>query len=252
MQRLLSDIKWDEQGVAIEYRRRMLSVTSDPMGIIVLDDTGFPKKGHDSVCVSRQYCGATGKNDNCQIGVSLTYVGSDVAWPYAMELFIPESWDQPDNDDCAAMRKKTKMPETAHYRSKWRIALDLVDLARKEQVPHRAVLADGWYGNIPEFCQELESRGENYILGVYSNAQVFLEAPVLEIAPVKERKRGRPRTRPNVVATNPEPVKLSAPGEKISDDAWQRLELRQDSREKPLLVEAVAMRVWPAHGLASG
>jgi len=119
-------------------------------------------------------------------------------------------------------------------------------------VPHRAVLADGWYGNIPEFRQELESRDENYILGVYSSAQVFLEVPVLEIAPDKERKRGRPRIRPNVIATNHEPVKLSALGESISNDAWQRLELRQNSRNKPLLVEAVAMRVWPAYGWRKG
>ena len=111
MQRLLSMVKWDEQGVAAEYRRVMLSATFDPMGILVLDDTGFPKKGRDSVCVARQYCGASGKTDNCQIGVSMTYVGSDVAWPYAMKLFIPESWDQIDNDDCTARRKKTKMPE---------------------------------------------------------------------------------------------------------------------------------------------
>jgi len=247
MQRLLSMVKWDEQGVAAEYRRVMLSATSDPLGILVLDDTGFPKKGRDSVCVARQYCGASGKTDNCQIGVSMTYVGSDVAWPYAMKLFISESWDQIDNDDCTARRKKTKMPESAHYRPKWRIALDLIDLARKDHVPHRAVLADGWYGTIPEFRKELESLGERYILGVYSNTQVFLEAPVLEIAPVKESKRGRPRTRPDIVATNPEPVKLSVLGERIADDAWQRLELRRDSRDKPLLVEAVSMRVWPAH-----
>ena len=252
MQRLLSMVKWDEQGVAAEYRRVMLSATFDPMGILVLDDTGFPKKGRDSVCVARQYCGASGKTDNCQIGVSMTYVGSDVAWPYAMKLFIPESWDQIDNDDCTARRKKTKMPESAHYRPKWRIALDLIDLARKDHVPHRAVLADGWYGNIPEFRKELESLGERYILGVYSNTQVFLEAPVLEIAPAKESKRGRPRTRPDIVATNPEPVKLSVLGERIADDAWQRLELRRDSRDKPLLVEAVSMRVWSAHGWRQG
>ena len=252
MQRLLSETKWDEHGVAAEYRRIMLSSTSDPLGILILDDTGFPKKGRDSVCVARQYCGASGKTDNCQIGVSMTYVGSGVAWPYAMELFIPESWDQSGNDHCFAMRKKTKMPESAHYRPNWRIALDLVDLAHKDRVPHRAVLADGWYGNIPEFRQELEARGESYILGVYSSTQVFLEAPVLEIAPAKDRKRGRPRIRPNIVATNPVPVKLSVLGESIADDAWQRLELRRDSRDKPLLVEAVSIRVWPAHGWRKG
>ena len=199
MQRLLSEVKWDDRGVAVEYRGAMLSETSDPSGILVLDDTGFPKKGNKSVCVARQYCGASGKTDNCQIGVSMTYVGQDVAWPYAMELFVPESWDEPGNDDCKAKRKKTKMPGSAHYRPKWRIALDLVDLARKDNVPHRAVLADGWYGNIPEFRQELDDHNESYILGIYSNTLVFLEAPVLEVAPVKEHKRGRPRVRPKVM-----------------------------------------------------
>ena len=224
------------------------SATADPLGILVLDDTGFPKKGRDSVCVARQYCGASGKTDNCQIGVSMTYVGRDVAWPYAMELFIPESWDQAGNDDCDAKRKKTRMPESAHYRPKWRIALDLVDLARKDHVPHRAVLADGWYGNIPEFRQELDAAARDYVLGVYSNTQVFLMKPqFLRLRRVKERKQGRPRTRPNIVAVNPEPVKLSALGDSIAEDAWQRLELRRDSRDKPLLVEAVSLRVWPAH-----
>lgn len=252
MQRLLSEVKWDDQGVAVEYRGAMLSETSDPSGILVLDDTGFPKKGNKSVCVARQYCGASGKTDNCQIGVSMTYVGQDVAWPYAMELFVPESWDESDNDDCKAKRKKTKMPESAHYRPKWRIALDLVDLARKDNVPHRAVLADGWYGNIPEFRQELDTHNESYILGVYSNTLVFLEAPVLEVAPVKERKRGRPRVRPKIISVEPEPVKLSTLGESIADDAWQCLELRRDSRDKPLMVEAVSLRVWPAHGWRKG
>ena len=252
MQRLLSEVRWDDAGVAAEYRRTMQTATADPAGILVLDDTGFPKKGRDSVCVARQYCGATGKTDNCQIGVSMTYVGQDVAWPYAMELFVPESWDQIDNSVCAGLRKKTKMPESARHRSKWRIALDLVDLARKEELPHRAVLADGWYGNIPEFRRELDSRGENYVLGVYSNTQVFLETPVVETAPVKERKRGRPRVRPNIIAVNPEPIKLSILGERVADEAWQRLELRKDCRNKPLLVEAVSLRVWPSHGWRKG
>ncbi len=182
----------------------------------------------------------------------MTYVGLDVAWPYAMELFVPESWDHVGDDDCDAKRKKTKMPESARYKKKWRIALDLVDLARKDNVPHRAVLADGWYGNIPEFRQELDSREENYILGVYSNTQVFLETPVLEIAPITERKRGRPRAHPNIVAANPEPVNLSVLGKNIADDAWHHLELRRNSRDKPLLVEAVSLRVWPSHGWRKG
>lgn len=253
MQRLLTDIKWDEQGVASEYRRRMLLATSDPSGVLALDDTGFPKKGLSSVCVSRQYCGASGKIDNCQIGVSLSYVGGDVAWPYAMELFIPESWDKIDDAECMALRKKTRIPALARYRPKWRIALELLDLARSEQVPHRAVVADAWYGTIPEFRQELESRGESYVVGIYSTTQVFLEPPVLEMAPVKEHKRGRPCKRPAaVINTNPQPVKVADVGASITENAWERLELRRDSRDKPLMAEAVSLRVWPALGWQKG
>ena len=251
MQRLLTTVKWDDQLVAAQYRRTMLTATYDPQGVLVIDDSGFPKKGRDSVCVARQYCGASGKTDNCQIGVSMTYVGQDVAWPYVMGLFTPESWDQPD-DDCVVKRNKTHMPESAHHRPKWLMALDFVDMAQKDNVPHRAVLADGWYGNIPEFRQGLEFRNENYILGVYSNTNVFLEDPVVEVATPRERKRGRPRSRTTIVSTNPEPIKLSVLGESIPEEAWQQLELRRNSRDKPLVVEAVSMRVWPSHGWKKG
>lgn len=251
MQRLLTTVKWDDQLVAAKYRRTMLAATYDPQGVLVVDDSGFPKKGRDSACVARQYCGASGKTDNCQIGVSMTYVGQDVAWPYVMGLFTPESWDQPD-DACVERRKKTHMPESARHRPKWRMALDFIDMAQKDNVPHRAVLADGWYGNIPEFRQGLELRNENYILGVYSNSEVFLEDPVFEVSPPKEYKRGRPRSRTTIVSTNPEPIKLSALGKSIQEDAWQKLELRRNSRDKPLIAEAVSMRVWPSHGWKNG
>ena len=247
MQRLLSDVKWDDQGVAAEYRRALLFATADPLGLLVLDDIAFPKKGRDSVCVARQYCATSGKTDNCQIGVCMTYIGRDVAWPCAMALFIPESWDQAGNDACDAKRIKTRMPESAHSRPKWRIALDLVDLARKDHVPCRAVLADEGYGDIPEFRRELDANGQAYILGVNSGTLVFLMAPALDISTVKEPGQEHSRTHSDIVAMNPEPLKLSALGESIADDAWQHLELRRDSRGKLLRVQAVSLRVYPAH-----
>ena len=251
MQYFLSSAVWDEEKVAAEYRRRMLMETSDPQGFLVIDDTGFPKKGVDSACVSRQYCGASGKRDNCQIGTSMTYVGNDVAWPYIMELFVPESWDE-DTEACSAKRKKTHMPESVHHRTKWQMALDFIDLARKENVPHRAILADSWYGNIPAFRQGLESREENYIMGVYSNTQIFLQEPEFQYRPVTEGKRGRKRQGIHVESTIPGAIKLSVLGASVAEEDWQRLELRLNSRGKPLVVEAVSMRVWPAYSWRKG
>src|SRR5512137_2959083 len=110
----------------------------------------------------------------------MTYIGQGVAWPFGMQLFVPESWDGDDDVECMRRRAKTKMPDSARYRPKWRIALELLDEATSSQVPHWAVVADGWYGDIPEFRQELVNRDKRYILGVYSDTQVFFEPTVVE------------------------------------------------------------------------
>ncbi len=252
MQRLLTHVKWDEDKVIQTYRRTMLAETSDPQGILAIDDTGFPKKGKHSVCVARQYCGATGKVDNCQVGVSMTYVGQDVAWPYCMELYVPEKWDNLDDDDCVTKRTKTHMPDTVHYQSKWQMALEQIDLAKTDEVPHRAVVADSWYGNIPDFRKGLVERNENYVVGIHSDTEVFLEHPAFEFASPNVGKGGRPRKHPKVLKVTPEPIKVSEIGGKIADDAWERLELRLDSKDKPLIVEAVSLRVFPANGYQQG
>jgi len=251
MQRLLTEVKWDYQGAMEEYRRQMLAETSDPQGILVVDDTGFPKKGRHSVGVARQYCGALGKVANCQTGVSLTYVGQGVAWPYAMNLFIPLSWDDPEDPQCVLRRQKTRMPPEARYREKWQMALEMIDLARQAGVPHRGVAADAWYGNVTEFRRRLAEWGEWYVVGVNATTEVFLEAPVPEDIPTKPRG-GRPRKYPRLAPTHPGPVKVSQLGQQIDEKAWEHLELRRDSRGAPLVVEAVSRRVWPAQGYRKG
>jgi len=250
MQRLLTEVKWDRDGAFGEYRRQMLAETADPQGVLVIDDTGFPKKGRNSVCVARQYCGSLGKVDNCQIGVSLTYVGQGFAWPYEMKLFVPRSWDNPD--DCRAMRKKTHMPEEAHYREKWQMALDLIDLARTNGIPHRAVVADSWYGNVTEFRQGLDDRHARYVVGIHSDTAVFLESPVFVEPNPTQKKRGRPRKYPKLEETNPLPVKVSDLGKCVDEGDWEHLEIRRDSLGKPLVIEAVSRRVFPAQGYRKG
>ena len=252
MQRLLTEVKWDRDGAFGEYRRRMLLDTADPQGVFLIDDTGFPKKGRHSVCVARQYCGSLGKVDNCQIGVSLTYVGRGFAWPYAMELFVPESWDNPDDPECVDMRKKTYMPADVHHRAKWQMALDLIDQARSDGAPHRAVVADSWYGDITDFRQGLDNRQERYIVGIYSDRQVFLESPVFVQPDPQEKKRGRKRKYPNLIETNPLPVKISELGKCVAEGDWEHLEIRRDCLDKPLVIEAISRRVFPAQGYRQG
>jgi len=252
MQRLLTEVKWNHEGAFGEYRRQMLAETDDPQGVLLIDDTSFPKKGHHSVCVSRQYCGSLGKVDNCQIGVSMTYVGQGFSWPYAMELFVPQSWDNPEDSDCKALRKKTRMPEDAHYKEKWQMALALIDLAGADGVSHRAVAADSWYGNLMEFRQGLDERKKKYVVGIHSDTLVFLESPVFEAPDSQEKKQGRPRKYPKLVETNPVPVKVSELGKCVEEKDWEHLEIRKDCRGMPLVIEAVSRRVFPAQGYKKG
>jgi SRSO17 transposase len=252
MQRLLTEVKWDRDGAFGEYRRRMLAETADPQGVLAVDDTGFPKKGRHSVCVARQYSGSLGKVDNCQVGVSLTYVGQEFAWPYAMELFVPESWDDPDNPECVKMRKKTYMPEDVHYREKWLMALDMIDQARTDGASHRAVVADGWYGNIPGFRQGLDDRQEHYVVGVYSNTQVFLESPVFVPPDAHDKSRGGKKKPHVLMETHPLSVKVSELGKYVMQEDWEHLEIRRDCLDNPLVIEAVSRRVFPVQGYRKG
>jgi SRSO17 transposase len=105
---------------------------------------------------------------------------------------------------------------------------------------------------VTDFRRALDEAGERYVVGVYSNTEVFLEEPVFEEPLPVERKRGKPRTQATLRKTSPPPVKVSAVGLRVREEEWERLELRRNSKGKPLIAEAVSRRVWPAQGYRKG
>jgi SRSO17 transposase len=132
------------------------------------------------------------------------------------------------------------------------MALDLIDHARADGAPYRAVVADSWYGTKTEFRQGLDDRSERYVVGVYSDTQVFLESPIFVQPDPQEKKRGRKRNYPKLIETNPLPVKLSDLGNCVADRDWEHLEIRRDCLDKPVVIEAVSRRVFPAQGYRKG
>lgn len=103
-----------------------------------------------------------------------------------------------------------------------------------------------------EFRKGLDERQERYVVGVYSDTEVFLEPPVFEEPRPTNPKRGRPRKHPRLIETNPSSIEVSKLGDTLKEDDWEHLELRQDSRGNPLTVEAFSQRVWPAQGYRKG
>ena len=133
---------------------------SGPIEAWIIDDTGFPKKGRHSVGVTRQYCGQLGKQDNCQVAVTLSLANHDASLPVAYRLYLPEDWAKDQ-----ARRHKAKVPETIAFQTKPEIALEQIKAARAAGLPEGVVLMDAGYGNDTGLRTEITALGLRYVAG---------------------------------------------------------------------------------------
>jgi SRSO17 transposase len=237
LQQFVNQSPWNEQAVLRTYRRLLATSLADRAGVIVIDDTGFAKKGRHSAGVARQYSGTLGKTDNCQVAVSLHYAASTGDYPLALRLFLPETWTgQPERMQAVRVPAEMQVPCT-----KGEIALDLLDQVRVEGLAHQAVVADAGYGLSVEFRRGLEDRHEQYVVGIAGKEAVFSAPPTWAVAP--DTQRGRPPTRRYVAAETPQPVVVKQLAETIERTP---LSWRQGTKG-PLHAEFAWVRVWPAH-----
>ena len=212
----------------------------DPVLAWVVDDTGFPKKGRESVGVARQYCGQVGKQDNCRVAVSLSVTTEKASMPVAYRLYLPESWVHDRK-----RRKKTGVPDSIEFQTKPDIALDQIRRARERDIPQGVVLADAGYGTDTNFRSELTKLEMVYVVGVQSTTTVWKPGEEPKPAPTRKGNTGRPRKLLQRDAkSQPVPVKelaLSLPTE-----AWKKVTWRQGVKQK-LQSRFAAIRVRPAH-----
>src|ERR1700737_4233322 len=177
LQQFVNQSGWDEQAVLRTYRRLLAQAFDDPSGVIVIDDTGFAKKGRHSVGVARQYSGTLGKTDNCQVAVSLHYAAPLGDYPLALRLFLPESWtSQPERMEAVHVPADEQAART-----KGEIALELLDQLHAEGLPYRAVVADAGYGLSVDFRRGLDERAVVYVVGIAGNEAVLTELPTWSV-----------------------------------------------------------------------
>ena len=145
---VVADAPWSDEAVLDSSLEAVLPamLRQGPVVAWVVDDTGFPKKGKESVGVARQYCGQVGKQDNCRVAVSLSVTTDSASMPVAYRLYLPEVWIK-DGE----RRKKTGVPEEVQFQTKPDIAVEQIRRARQRGVPEGVVLADAGYGNDTEF-----------------------------------------------------------------------------------------------------
>lgn len=188
LQQCVSASGWSDD----ELRRRLaLKVDRELRGVetLVIDDTGFPKKGEHSVGVARQYSGTLGRTDNCQVATSLHLASEQGSACIALTLYLPETWASDRK-----RRRQAGVPTGIKFRKKWEIALDQVDAARRWGVSDYVLLADAGYGDATEFREGLIDRRMRYVVGVQGNHHVWPPGTNLQ-EPAPTGKQGRPRTR---------------------------------------------------------
>lgn len=231
---------WDA-GELFDRVARMLDRDLPELTALVIDDTGFPKKGRHSVGVARQYSGTLGRTDNCQIATSLHLAGERGSACIGMRLYLPETWTS-DRARCRA----AGVPDTVAFAPKWQHALDLLDAALSAGVRRHVVLGDAAFGEVTAFRDALAARGLSYVLRVPSSLVAWPPGTRF-LVPPRRGTTGRPRStpRPSTPAT---PLTLAVIAATLQH---HRVTWREGSRGRQASRFA-AVRVHLAHRHAEG
>jgi SRSO17 transposase len=238
---VVAQAPWSDQAVLTRVRERVLpSITRDePIQAWIIDDTGFPKKGIHSVGVARQYCGQLGKQDNCQVAVSLSVATHHGSLPVAYRLYLPKSWvDDP------LRRAKAGVPADIAFQTKPEIALQQLRQALADGVPPAVALMDPAYGNDSKLRAGISELGLSYVAGILPTTMVWRpgEAP---LPPAPSSGRGRPAKRMRRDETH-RPVAAKTLALALAADSWQTISWR-DGSNTPLTSRFARWRVRPAH-----
>jgi len=164
IQRVLDRSAWDDAAVRDDLRTFVLEHLADADGVLVVDETGFIKKGTKSCGVARQYSGTAGRIENCQIGVCLGYAGAKGRAGIDRALYLPKGWAaDPER------RAEAGVPAAVEFRTKPQLALEMIERALEAGVPAKWVVADEVYGSDGKLGRALEARDQAYVLAVKSN-----------------------------------------------------------------------------------
>jgi len=179
LQRFISDVRWDETQMMWNYHQLVAAEKGEPDGVLMFDESGFVKKGNDSVGVARQYCGTLGKVENCQVGVFAAYASRQGYALVDKRLFLPDAWF---TDAYAARRTKCHLPTDVCFQSKPQLAATMLQaIAQEGLLPFKYVVADCLYGNSPDFLDAVDACvGVTTFVAIPSETRCWLQRPRTE------------------------------------------------------------------------
>lgn len=218
-----------------------------PQAIGTIDESGNPKKGRHTACVQRQWCGRTGKIDNCVMAVHLGYVADDFQCLLDSDLFLPEDWaGDPQR------RAEVGVPDNVVFRTKPRIAMGQVRRALGNGIRVAAWTFDEAYGRGAEFLDGMDALGQNYVGEIPSDFHGWVRQPRMLVAPRPQelRARGRKRRYPRVARQDSHACSVSnlaAHSPVFARQKWQRFRIK-DGEKGPMVWEVKHCPFWRKHG----
>lgn len=237
-QRFLKTYKWDDEAMQNQHQQMVAQALATEDGMLTLDASEFPKKGKNSVGVAHQYCGNTGKKDNCQSGVFIGYAGDKGYGLIGSRLYMPKLWFDKDHEK---LWKSNLVPENLNFQTKNEIASDLVESAIKT-FPCRWVGCDASFGSDIDFLKSLPD-SVFYFADIKSDSKVFLEKPEVGIPPYSGK--GKRPTKSKVLSEH-KPISVSEL-KKSGCLKWKTVNLGEGSKG-PLLAHVACLRVFPSRG----
>ena len=230
--------QWDRTGIRMQLAVEANTYFGMGGRALVIDESGFEKKGTGSAGVARQWNGRVGKTDNCQVGVFAAITRDGVATLVDGEMYLPESWTD-DPARCGLVG----IPEAAQaFRTKGEIALGLVRRARRHGLAYDWVALDGGYGHLPWLLTTLEDDGDQFLADVHETQTVYLADPCPTIRP----RRGKKRRPPKRVTAEPS-LTVAEWTRQQPDKAWRRMKLR-DGEKGEVIAEFLTQRVYAWDG----
>jgi SRSO17 transposase len=242
LQQFLNSLVWNQEQLRDSLQHLVVRDHGSQRAIGIIDETGCPKKGDKTPGVQRQWCGASGKPDNCVVTVHLGYAVDDFRCLLDSELFLPESWSQ-DRERCRA----AAIPDEVTYRPKWRIALELLDRARDNGLSFAWLVFDEGYGGKPEFLRELQAREQPYVAEVPRSFTGWLKPPRITERPFHRHGQGRGRSTPRLMASSPPAQSVEHHlnwTTALKDQPWVKWRVK-DGSQGPIVWETKQARLTP-------
>ena len=247
LQCFLAILPWDHQRMRDKLQWIVAHEHTYPSAVGIIDDSGNPKKGTHTAGVQWQWCGNTGKTDNCVVGVHIAYVAGDFQCILDSDVYLPKDWA---NDPIR--RKKAGIPDEVIYRKKADIALDQISRSMLNGIRVCAWTFDEFYGRDGEFLDGLEERGQNYVGEVPSDFGGWLYEPEILVSPATQgrHKRGPKRHFPRLARKAlpaSELRNLLVYSHVFQKQKWERFHIK-DSENGPIVWEVKHTRLYRKQG----